>query len=72
VLLLSKFAGAAEQMPLSLLTNPYHAEGLAADLDAALKMPRDERVARHSALRGIVWRDTAAAWAARFLDELRR
>jgi trehalose 6-phosphate synthase len=71
VLLLSKFAGAAEHLTLALLTNPYHADGLAADLDTALRMPRDERITRHSALRGIVWRDTAAAWADRFLDALR-
>jgi len=71
VLLLSKFAGAAEHLTLALLTNPYHPDGLAADLDAALRMPKEERVARHAALRSIVWRDTAAAWAARFLDELR-
>jgi trehalose 6-phosphate synthase len=72
VLLLSKFAGAAEHLTLALLTNPYHADGLAADLDTALRMPHAERITRHLALRGIVWRDTAAAWAARFLDELRR
>jgi alpha,alpha-trehalose-phosphate synthase [UDP-forming]/trehalose-phosphatase len=72
VLLLSKFAGAAEHLTLALLTNPYHADGLAADLDTALRMPREERITRQSALRAIVWRDTAAAWAERFLDELRR
>jgi trehalose 6-phosphate synthase len=71
VLLLSKFAGAAEHMTLAMLTNPYHSDGLAADLDAALKMPLDERITRNSALRSVVWRDTAAAWAQRFLDELR-
>lgn len=71
VLLLSRFAGAAEHLTLALLTNPYHADGLAADLDQALRMPRDERITRNSALRAIVWRDTAAAWAQRFLDELR-
>jgi alpha,alpha-trehalose-phosphate synthase [UDP-forming]/trehalose-phosphatase len=71
VLLLSKFAGAAEHLTLALLTNPYHPDGLAADLDQALRMPREERITRHSALRAIVWRDTAAAWATRFLDELR-
>ncbi len=71
VLLLSKFAGAAEHLTLALLTNPYHPDGLASDLDRALRMPREERVARHGALRAIVWRDTAAAWAKRFLDELR-
>ena len=71
VLLLSKFAGAAEHLTLALLTNPYHPDGLAADLDQALRMPREERITRHSALRTIVWRDTAEAWATRFLDELR-
>jgi len=71
VLLLSKFAGAAEHLTLALLTNPYHPDGLASDLDSALRMPRDERITRNAALRTIVWRDTAAAWAQRFLDELR-
>ncbi|HEX5064444.1 MAG TPA: trehalose-phosphatase [Kofleriaceae bacterium] len=71
VLLLSKFAGAAEHLTLALLTNPYHPDGLAADIDSALRMPREERITRNSALRAIVWRDTAAAWAKRFLDELR-
>jgi trehalose 6-phosphate synthase len=71
VLVLSRFAGAAEHMTLSVMTNPYHADGLAADLDAALRMPQRERVARHGPLRAIVWKDTAAAWAASFLDALR-
>ena len=71
VLLLSKFAGAAEHLTLALLTNPYHPDGLAADLDQALRMPREERATRQSALHAIVWRDTASAWAKRFLDELR-
>jgi alpha,alpha-trehalose-phosphate synthase [UDP-forming] len=71
VLVLSRFAGAAEHMTLAVMTNPYHADGLAADLDSALRMPKEERVTRHGALRAIVWRDTAAAWAAGFLDALR-
>lgn len=71
VLVLSRFAGAAEHMTLAVMTNPYHADGLAADLDAALRMPHEERVTRHGALRAIVWKDTAAAWAANFLDALR-
>lgn len=71
VLLLSKFAGAAEHLTLALLTNPYHPDGLASDIDAALRMPREERITRNEALRTIVWRDTAATWAERFLTELR-
>jgi trehalose 6-phosphate synthase len=70
VLVLSRFCGAAEQMTLAVLTNPYHADGVAADLDAALRMPRDERVTRNAALRAGVWHDTASAWAKTFLGML--
>jgi trehalose 6-phosphate synthase len=70
VLVLSKFCGAAEQMTLALLTNPYHADGVAADLDTALRMPLDERITRNAALRVSVWQDTASAWAKSFLAAL--
>jgi trehalose 6-phosphate synthase len=70
VLLLSKFAGAAEHMTLALLTNPYHVDGVATDLDLALRMPKDERIIRHSTLRATVWRDTASAWSRAFLAAL--
>ncbi|HWU87966.1 MAG TPA: trehalose-6-phosphate synthase, partial [Kofleriaceae bacterium] len=69
-LVLSRFCGAAERMTLARLTNPYHADGVAADLDAALQMPRDERIARNEALRAVVWSETASAWARGFLDAL--
>jgi trehalose 6-phosphate synthase len=70
VLVLSKFCGAAEQMALAVLTNPYHADGVAGDLDAALRMSREERITRNAALRVTVWRDTASAWARSFLAAL--
>jgi trehalose 6-phosphate synthase len=70
VLVLSRFCGAAEQMALALLTNPYHVDGVAADLDTALRMPRDERITRHATLRASVWQDTASVWAKTFLAAL--
>jgi alpha,alpha-trehalose-phosphate synthase [UDP-forming]/trehalose-phosphatase len=70
VLVLSRFCGAAEQMTLALLTNPYHVDGVAADLDAALRMPLEERITRHAALRMGVWQDTASVWAKTFLAAL--
>jgi len=70
VLVLSRFCGAAEQMTLAVLTNPYHVDGVAADLDTALRMPREERITRHAALRLGVWQDTAAVWAKTFLASL--
>jgi trehalose 6-phosphate synthase len=71
VLVLSRFCGAAERMALAQLTNPFHADGVAADLDAALRMSREERAARHEALRAAVWTDTATSWARTFLDLLK-
>ncbi|MBS1123175.1 MAG: Alpha,alpha-trehalose-phosphate synthase [Deltaproteobacteria bacterium] len=71
VLVLSRFCGAAEHMTFALLTNPYHVDGVAANLDEALRMPRDERVARNSSLRVTVWHQTAGWWTKTFLESLR-
>ena len=46
------------------------ANTVAADLDTALRMPREERITRHAALRAAVWQDTASAWAKTFLATL--
>ena len=70
VLVLSKFCGAAERMPQAVLTNPYHVDGVAADLDTALQMPLEDRIARNTALRASVWQDTASVWAKTFLATL--
>jgi alpha,alpha-trehalose-phosphate synthase [UDP-forming]/trehalose-phosphatase len=70
VLVLSQFAGAATEMQDAILTNPYWADGLARDLDRALRMPLDERKMRHARSLAIVERTTAQSWAASFLDEL--
>ena len=70
VLVLSRFCGAAERMTFAQLTNPYHVDGVAADLDGALRMPLEERVPRHRALRTVVWSDTSAVWAKTFLESM--
>jgi trehalose 6-phosphate synthase len=70
VLLLSRFAGAAEGMPDALLTNPFHADGIARDLDRALRMPLEERRRRWRGCQDEVERHTSEAWARRFLGLL--
>lgn len=70
VLVLSRFAGAAETMTEALIVNPYAADETAAALAAALDMPLDERRARHRALYGKLLVGDARAWAARFLERL--
>ncbi len=70
VLLLSKFAGAAVEMRDAVLTNPYHADGMARDLDRSLRMGQGERKARHTKLLASVQRSNAVTWAEGFLDAL--
>lgn len=50
VLVLSRFAGAAEQLREALLINPHDIQETARALDGALTMPRQERWARHNRL----------------------
>ncbi|RYF31179.1 MAG: trehalose-6-phosphate synthase, partial [Comamonadaceae bacterium] len=50
VLVLSRFAGAAEQLKEALLVNPYDTHGTAETVQQALHMPLDERRARHQKL----------------------
>ena len=47
VLVLSRFAGAAEDLEEALIVNPYDIDDVAHALEQALKMPLDERCARH-------------------------
>jgi trehalose-6-phosphate synthase len=70
VLMLSQFAGAAVEMQDAVLTNPYHIDGMARDLDRSLRMQHDERKARHAKLLATVQRSNAATWAESFLDAL--
>ncbi len=70
VLLLSEFAGAAAEMKDALLTNPYYTDGMARDLDRALRMPLEERRARHGRLLAVTERTTALSWAESFLAAL--
>lgn len=71
VLVLSEFAGAAAELVDAVLTNPYHVDGVAADLDRALRMPTAERIDRHARLVAALRRGgTATTWATRFLERL--
>jgi trehalose 6-phosphate synthase len=70
VLVLSRFAGASAELGDAILTNPWHLDGLARDLDRALSMGLDERRARHAKLLDSVGRTTAITWAEDFLTTL--
>ena len=70
VLVLSRFAGAAQELDGAILVNPYDPDEIAEALNVALTMPLEDRQARWRTMREAVWRNTAGAWAARFLSEL--
>ncbi len=68
VLVLSEFAGAAEQLGgRALLVNPYDIEGVAEALRTAFRMPAAERVARMRALRRSIRRHDVYRWVDDFL-----
>ncbi|RPH52455.1 MAG: trehalose-phosphatase [Planctomycetota bacterium] len=69
-LVLSKFAGAARELKDAVLTNPWHVDGMARDLDRALRMPLEERKARHEKLLAAVSRTTALTWAQDYISTL--
>ena len=70
VLVLSRFAGAAEQMREALLVNPYDIGGTAAAVQRALRMPLAERVERHRALLAGVRRFDVHHWRRSYLRAL--
>jgi trehalose 6-phosphate synthase len=71
VLVLSQFAGAANELDAALIVNPYDQSGIAAALDRALGMPLDERQERHAAMLGVMREHSLEQWRDRFVAELR-
>ena len=72
VLILSQFAGAAEELTDALLVNPYDPDAIADAMNTALEMPLGERQQRHAALRRAVFEVTAARYCNVFVDALKR
>src|SRR5205085_5201096 len=70
VLVLSRFAGAAEQLREALLVNPYDTEGTAAAIQLALAMPLEERRERHEMLMKSIRRFDVHWWCDTFLAVL--
>ena len=70
VLVLSEFAGAADELKQAVLINPHDIDGLKAAILRAIAMPRQERLRRMRALRRKVFDNDVAAWSASFLRTL--
>jgi trehalose 6-phosphate synthase len=70
VLVLSKFAGAAEELEEALIVNPYNIDDMANAMQAALKMPLRERKQRHGALLDRIKKHDVRHWRKSFLKVL--
>ena len=70
VLVLSRFAGAAEDLEEALIVNPYDNDDIAHALEQGLTMPLEERRSRHQALIKRVRAQDARNWRKNFLAAL--
>jgi trehalose 6-phosphate synthase len=71
VLVLSEFAGAAEELgDGALLVNPYDPDGMAETLNRALTMPFSERLARYQVMLARLNDNNLSRWRDRFLADL--
>jgi trehalose 6-phosphate synthase len=68
VLVLSRFAGAAEELGGdALLCNPFHPEGIAGTIELALELDAEDRRARLARLAAQVAENDVYRWAERHL-----
>lgn len=71
VLVLSSFAGAAEELTEAVIVNPYLPEDTAQGIADALAMPLEERRERHAALLERIKARTAQKWSEDFVADLK-
>ena len=71
VLVLSKFAGAANELDTALIVNPHDIDGMARAISTALSMPLTERRMRYEAMMARICNHTIQQWFAEFVGTLR-
>lgn len=70
MLVLSCFAGAADELGEALIVNPYDVEGMAEAIRQGLDMPVGERKERWTAMMDTLRRNDIGAWRARYVEAL--
>jgi len=70
VLVLSRFAGAYQELHDAVIVNPYDAEGMAERIHHAITLASEEKCRRMRRMREIVRRNDIYWWLERFLREL--
>lgn len=70
-LVLSQFAGAADQLPGALVVNPFDLSQMSEALERALSMPLAERQSRHTDMMAPLRENNLSVWRDSFLQDLR-
>ena len=70
VLILSRFAGAADQLSDAVLVNPHSPDDLAHAIGTALAMPLAERQARYEKMASVVQESDVQSWTRTILSDL--
>jgi trehalose 6-phosphate synthase len=70
VLILSRFTGAARELPDALIVNPYDTEELAEAIRQALEMPPEQKSARMGRMRDQIREHNVFRWAGTLIEEL--
>ena len=70
VLVLSRFAGAAQELGEALIVNPFDVDGLSDAMQRAITMPLEERRERWSVMMETLKKNDISAWRDNFLAEL--
>ncbi|MGO1297630.1 MAG: trehalose-6-phosphate synthase, partial [Vibrio sp.] len=71
VLVLSKMAGAAEELDGALIVNPYDIESVSEALAKAIQMPLEERIERWKSMMEVLHRNDIDTWQRRFRQDLK-
>jgi len=72
VLVLSRFAGAARELPEALIVNPFDCDAVADAIARAMTMPLEERKERWNAMMATLRVNTLTRWRESFLEALRQ
>jgi trehalose 6-phosphate synthase len=70
VLVLSRFAGAANELTSALIVNPYDRDDVAAALNQALTMSRTERISRYNDMMTVLRNNDITHWRESYLADL--
>jgi trehalose 6-phosphate synthase len=70
VLILSRFAGASQELHGALIINPYDIEQTADAIKQALEMPKDKQYQKMKQMRRMIMNHNVYAWASNILKTM--